>query len=62
MLTQYKTIMFAMFGGIVLGGISLFGLYTLYQDHQQINAVVNYLTTQSQQKQSTQENNISPKK
>ena len=46
----YKKMVLNMFIGIVLGGITLFGLYTLYEDHVQtgmntatLNQIVNLI-------------------
>lgn len=36
---------------VILGGITLFGLFTLYQDHQALRQVVSFLNAQIAQQQ-----------
>lgn len=40
--------------GIIVGGVSLFGLYSLHQDHQNLQGVISFLTAAQQKAQADQ--------
>lgn len=43
--------------GVILGGIALFTLYTVYQDNKRVDVIVNFLNDQVKQNQITSEAN-----